>query len=112
MATSSIYSNIEHAEKILARIGERIDSRVVSITDVKTQWATIEKKMHHKPMMLTYKGKPKAVLISTADYHEILQMLIDRQEDAEDLAAVARHNPEESISFETVVANLKRDGKL
>ena len=112
MTIPSTYSNVAHAEKTLARISEKIDSRMVSITDVKMQWTTIEKKMHHKPMMLTYKGEPKAVLISTADYHEILQMLIERQEDAEDLAAIAQHNPEESIPFETVVENLKRDGRL
>ena len=112
MATLSTDSTVAHAEKILARIGERVASRMVSVTDVKTQWATIEKKMHRKPMMLTYRGKPKAVLISTADYHEILQVLIERQEDAEDFSAVAQHNPEESVPFETVVANLKRDGKL
>ena len=112
MTIPSTYSTVGHAEKILARIGEKVYSRVVSITDVKTQWATIERKMHRKPMTLTYKGEPKAVLISTADYHEILQMLIERQEDAEDLAAIAQHNPEESVPFETVVENLKRDGRL
>ncbi len=112
MTTPSTYSDVAHAEKILARIGEKVNSRMVSITDVKTQWTTVEKKVHRKPMTLTYKGEPTAVLISPADYRKMLQVLIEQMEDLEDLAAFAQHNPEESIPFETIVENLKRDGKL
>ncbi len=91
---------------------ENFNLRTASLTDVKTQWHTVVKKTRRKPIAITYKGEPEAILMGIAEYRRIMQTLIEQAEDAEDLAAVAERAHEERIPFETVVADLKRRGRL
>ena len=111
MPNPSTYSAAAHAEKILARFCSA-PLPAVAITDVKKNWDAVEKKVHRKPMVITRKGETAAILISTKDYRKLMDALIEMQEDIEDIAAVAAHDPKDDIPFDDFVAELKRDGKL
>ena len=111
MTSPATYGDAASAEKILARFcGAPLPA--VAITDVKKNWDAVEKKVHRKPMVITRKGETAAVLISTKDYRKLMEAIIEMQEDIEDIAAVAAHDPKDCIPYETVVKNLKRDGLL
>ena len=57
-----------------------------------------------KPEYITdKKGEKKSVLLSVDQFEELL-------EDIEDLAAIAERREEPTISHETLVRQLKRDG--
>ena len=66
---------------------------MVKIKEIKTKYITDEK------------GKKKSVILSVADYKNLM-------EDIEDLAKVAERREEYTISHEDLVNQLKKDGLL
>ena len=59
-----------------------------------------------KPEFITDEsGKKKAVIISIAEFEELI-------EDLEDLAAVAERRDEPTISHENLIKELKQDGLI
>lgn len=66
---------------------------MVKIKEIKTKYITDEK------------GKKKSVILSVADYKNLM-------EDIEDLAKVAERREEYTISHEDLVNQLKKDGLI
>ena len=83
-----------------------------TVSEVKTQWDKVVRRTRRKPTTITCNGKPKAVLVSPADYRRIavlVEALIEKAEDAEDAAAILQRQNEKSVLFESADA-LNGDG--
>ena len=87
---------------------------VATVTELKTQWHKVAARLSRRPVQITHKGKPAGVLLSQAAYEDFL----DTREEvisAEDLAIInarAAESDADSIPWEQVKAEMKRDGLL
>lgn len=113
--TSTFGGNIWDDESMHQHILKLARSGTASVTDIKTQWDKVVRQTRRKPMTITCNGKPKAVLMSPADYQRIavlVEALIEKEEDAEDFAAILARQNEPDIPFDTVTEDLIRRGIL
>ena len=89
---------------------------VATVTELKTQWHKVAARSRRRPVQITHNGKPAGALLSQAAYEDWLVSQMEEEvisdEDLAIINARAAESDADSIPWEQVKAEMKRDGLL